>query len=610
MSGNVIPISKEALEKRGTYVDERMGCVRISPQERPSLTDLLKSLKIDNEWMGTTDALRSGFSLYGELYEQLQRRIVQEKIDGEIPDAEKRTFMGAFSTFGAASFIESRLSKILQGDTIEFPIKRETYKPDFSQTENEVLNTLLSTYYQVTKFRKGKNELNNGQDLVQSTIPYFQLLKEKALELKPELNKRLVDLVSTTTFGVMDEFTLSGFESRLEEKSTSKTEFTLVQPHEVAGNVLAKKEMFRDMDRLGLYDPIFKKNPIGEVGGLSWSVLYVGLPGTGKSTLFLAGWTRAKLRCDQTAEFWKQKNTKGLSLHRIMIDPKVKDKMYGGTAAKMDAAGEETADPTRINIGVIDDIDLLMEGDRDGSNGGADKDILNGLMQIMAGTDLSKRKRGNVQWWAATNAPTSLDAALLQRFGSQYQVDGPQEWYDYADILRNKLGGWLKPGMNIINVELGKGYTPFEMRKGETGFEVTKEDEKFVEEAMSRFRGGIKTFKDIGELCVYYKQQNPRFTGRPIDSVSDAIKKRINDYDIPETWFVNPEEFFFKPYEERVGMLRELSKTVTAEDIAKEIIRYAKNQDVYAQEKFESDVKKLMHQAKVNQEAARRLAKQ
>ncbi len=606
MSGNLIPISKDALEKRGADVDSRMNCVRIDPQNRPSLTDLIKGLKLDNELVGTTDALRSGFSLYGELYEQLQRRMIQEKIDGEIPDKEKRTFMGAYSTFGAASFIESRLSKILQGEPMEFPIK--TFNPDFSQTENEVLNNTLAVYYGITKHRKDKSIINNGQELVQSTIPYFEHLKSKALELKPNLNKRLVDLVSTTNFDVMGEFTLSGFESKLEEKTASKTEFTLVQPHEVAGNVLAKKEMFRDMDRLGLYDPILKKNPIGEVGGLSWSVLYVGLPGTGKSTLFLAGWTRAKLRCDQTAEFWKEKNAKGLNLHRIMIDPKVKDKMYGGTAAKMAAADDETADPTRLNIGVIDDIDLLMEGDRDGSNGGADKDILNGLMQIMAGTDLSKRKRGNVQWWAATNAPTSLDAALLQRFGSQYQVDGPQEWYDYADILRNKLGSWLKPGMSIIDVELGKGYTPFEMRKGQTGFEITsKEDEKFVNEALSRFKGGIKTFKDIGELCVYYKGLNPRFTGRPIDSVSDAIKKRINDYDIPETWFENPNEFFFKPYEERVGILRDLSKKVSAEDIAREIIRYAKNQDVYTQEKFESDVKKVMHQAQVNQEAMKRL---
>ncbi|MEI7718652.1 MAG: AAA family ATPase [archaeon] len=611
MSGSLFPITKEALEKYDADVDSKMNSIRVDRQTRSSLPDLLKGLKIDKDWTETDDALRKGFALYYELYDQLQRRIVQEKIGDEVPDADKRNFMGAYATFGATSFIENRLGKIIQGEPMEAPWKKESLGIDFSQPQNDVLSTTLATYYGVTNIRKTKGIVTNGQDLAQSSMGYFKVLREKALDLKPTLNKRLVDLVSSADFRIMDEFTLSGFESRVEEKAASKSEFTLVQPHEVVGNVLAKKEMFRDMDRLALYDPILKKNPISEVGGLSWSVIYVGLPGTGKSTLFLAGWTRAKLRCEQTAEFWKSKNAKPLYLHRVMIDPKVKDKMYGGTAAKMAAADEETGDPTRINIGVIDDIDLLMEGDRDGGNGGADKDILNGLMQIMGGTDLSKRKRGCTQWWSATNAPTSIDPALLQRYGAQYQVDGPQEWYDYADILQNKLGGWLKPGMKIIDVPLGDGYKPFEMRKGQTGFEnVSKEDEQFIDESLSRFKGGIKTFKEIGELCVYYKQRNPRFTGRPIDSVSDAIKKRINDYDVRESWFENPDEFFFKPFEERVGILRECSKKVSAEDIAREIIRYARNQEIYATEKFRTDVAKELNYNKVRMEAMRQFGEQ
>jgi AAA+ superfamily predicted ATPase len=284
--------------------------------------------------------------------------------------------------------------------------------------------------------------------------------------------------------------------------------------------------------------------------------------------------------------------------------------MYGGTAAKMAAADQETADKTKINIGLIDDIDLLMEGDRDSGNGGADKDILNGLMQILGGVDLSKRKTGNTQWWAATNEPTKMDPALLQRFAAKYEVNGPEKWYDYADILRSKLGGWLKPGMEIIQVPIGDGYKPFEMRKDETGFEIaTPKEEAYINDAMKQFKKGIKTFKDIGDLCEMFKKRNPRFTGRAIDAVNEAIKKKINDYDIPQSWFENPDEFFFKPYEERVAILRSLCKKVDAMDMAKEVIRYARTEEALAEDKFNRDVEKEIRYIKVGL-AARAILKQ
>ena len=607
MAGSAFPITKDALDKHAQEVDMAITSIRTGGPERGNLADLVKSLKMDTELVAANDALTRGFELYYELYDQLQARIVTEKIDGEISEGEKRAFMSSYSAFGAASFIRNKMSRVLQGEPMEMFSVPKDFTFDFSQTRNDVLNQMLAIYYGISKHRKGKDLVTNGQQLVQSSIEYFKFVQDNALQLKPKTHKKLVDLVASSDFRVMDDFTLSGFDAKLEEKaSISLMDFTSVEPHEVAGNVWAKKEMFRDMDRAGLYDPILQKNPVGEVGGLSWSVIYIGLPGTGKSTLFLAGYTRIRKRCEQVTEFWKQKNFKKMYFTIISVDPKVKDKMYGGTAGKMAAADEQTADPTRLNFGQIDDIDLLMEGDRDSSKGGADNDILNGLMQILGGVDLTKRKRGNTQWWAATNAPTKMDPALLQRFSARYEVDGPQTWYDFADILRNKLGGWLKPGMQIIQVPLGEGYTPFEMRKGETGLEIaTPQEQQYVEEAMKQFKHGIKTFKDIGLVCELFKKRNPRFTGRAVDSVTEAVKKRINDYDIPETWFVNPNEFLAQSWDERVGILRSMCKPVDAEMMAKEVIRYARIEENFAEAKFKSDVQKLVYDARVRAEASR-----
>jgi len=615
MPGKMFPITREALAKHDSELERAMSSIRIGGNQIGNLVQNLKGLKIDKAWTEADETLRNGFALYFELYDTLQKRIISEKLDQEISIDEQRKFMASYAAYGAASYIHSNLTRSLEGkpmDTVAFP---ESFSFGFGQNRDDVLNTTLAVYHNMTEFRKKTEVVKTGKDLVQSSIGYFKYLQEEAIKLKPTLNKKLVDLVATTDFRILDDYTLSGFEVKFTENQlTVKQDFALVQPHEVAGNVLAKKEMFRDMDRLALYDPILKKNPATELGGISWSVIYVGLPGTGKSTLFLAGWTRAKLRCEQVTDFWKTKNFDNLYFERISIDPKVKDKMYGGTAGKMAAADEQTADPSRLNLGLIDDIDLLMEGDRDSGNGGADNDILNGLMQILGGTDLSKRKRGNTQWWAATNAPTKMDPALLQRFGSRYEVDGPQEWFDFGDILLNKLSAFVKPGIDgktIIEVPMGEGYKPFEMRKGQTGYEaVSNEDERFIDEALSNFKGGIKTFKDLGTLCAMYKKRNPRFTGRAVDSVSAAIKKRVNDYEIPETWFTNHNEFFAKDYEERVGILREKCKKVAAVDMAREIIRYAKIEESFAETKFNEDVKKEVHARKVIMAAMDQLARE
>jgi len=593
--GGLFPVTREALEKHEADLESKMTSIKARGTGRSDLIFLLKNLRIDREWTEAEDALRRGFCLYYEMYGMLQKRVAEEKIDGGIPESEKRAFLGAYSSFAASAFIEHRMNKNLKGDIMEYP-GRKNLSFDFSQTENDVLNEFLALFYLLNEHRKNEGVVKTGQDLINSSIDFFRFMKEHTVSKKPLLNKKLVDLVSNANFRVMDEFTLSGFEQSIEEKvKTTGADYIPVLPHEIAGNVLAKTEMLRDADRLALYDPILNKNPITEVGGLSWSVIYVGLPGTGKTTLFICGRTRIDQRCEQVSEFWKTKNFPKLSCYFEVMDPKVKDPFYGKTGQNVIALCTELERADRINVLLIDDIDLLfsISGDRDLATGGADKDILNNLMQLLSGSNLTTRKRGGAQVWSATNSPASVDPALLQRFVAKYEVDGPQEWYDYADILSNKLGGWIKKG--IILTPTGKDYTPFEMRKGQTGYEKAAQQ---IIQTTGKYKKGA-TLRDIGEFCKKMKDKNPRFTGRPLDSVADAVKKRINDYDIPEDWFTNPDLFFFKSYEDRVDLLEKKCHKVDGDVIMEEIERYARTEETYTNKKFEDDVGRYVHGVEV-----------
>lgn len=605
--GSVHPISKKSLEKHLQKVDENLDWIRRGDStEKTSLFELMKGIGTSKNMMAkevndSMEAIRQGFSLYYEMHAVLEDRI--KEINSGIGEAEKKLFLNAYSMFAAGSFIWHEFD-LLSGEEAPFEFKKEDFKEfKFDESKDDTLNMVLARYYGLVSIGKRNDKLEKGIDLPRWSSYFFKTLKESALEKKSSFNPKLVDLVKDAQFRVADEFTITGFEAGHEEKVKTKIEFVSMEPYQIAGNVLAKIEMLRDMDRIALFDLITQKNPIIDVGGLSWSVLYDGLPGTGKSSLFRMGLTRLKKRCEQVSQFYKSKNLGELKWTQIAIDQGVKDEYYGKTGKNLLEKLNLTRKPDGIYIITTDDIDLLVAGDRSSSSGGADKDILNIFMQYADG--INTLIRGNVQWWAATNDATSMDPALRQRFIARYSVDGPQEWYDFSDILYDKLKAWIKLG-EIIKVDLGKDYKPYEMRKGQTGYEASKEEKTFFEKVSGKIKGDM-TFKDIGELCKEMKEKNPRFTGRAVHAVAEAVKKRINDYEIPEEWYEKPEIFLAQDYTARVKMLSKQCKEVNGEMIAQEFQRYFESEQRYATDKFESDVGRYIHGTKVQIEAVSRL---
>ncbi len=567
--------------------------------ERHNLFELVRDIGGDKhmaskEVADTMEALRAGFCLYYEMYALLEN--MTEKTGAEISESERLLFLSSYAMFAAGSYTVYRLDLILEEEAHSIPRKEGYF--NFNLRKDDVLNGVLARYYGVISNAKSRESIEHPSDLPRGSLDFFRFLCEEALNKKSDFHKELVDLVEHAEFRIADEFTISGYKASFEEKNRTRVEFVPLFPHQVAGNVLAKKEMLRDMDRIALYDIALQKNPLIEVGGLSWSVLYDGLPGTGKSSLFRMGLTRLNQRCNQVSEFAKLKNLSELRWKQLIVDQGIKDEFYGKTGKNLLAILDQAKKTDGIYIITTDDIDLLVSGDRNSSSGGGDRDVLNILMQFSDG--INTVIRGNVQWWAATNDATAMDPALRQRFVSRYSVDGPREWHDYADILYDKLKNWIDLG--IVDIDKGKGYEPYEARKGETGYETAGNTGGLF--------SGLKknpTLRDIGELCREQKDREERFTGRAVHAVSEAIKKRINDYEIPEEWFEKPELFYNCEYMKRVDMLKELCRKVDGSVIAEEIMRYAESESRYSDDRFNSDVESSIYRYRVEKATAEKL---
>jgi len=287
---------------------------------------------------------------------------------------------------------------------------------------------------------------------------------------------------------------------------------------------------------------------------------------------------------------------------QVIIDQGVKSEFYSMTGRNVQEKLSITRRPDGIYKVIVDDMDLLAKMSRDNTGGGSsDNDMLNVLMQHLDG--IKTVQIGNTQLLAATNDPMGLDPALRQRFIARYEVEGPIEWYDFADILTDEFEKELKAG--VLSIPSGNGYIPYEMRKKETGREAGK-DSSFLDKIRAKAGGGI-TMRDIGEYCREIKVKNPRFTGRATHAAAEAIRKIINNYDIPEEWFEKPDLFFEKDWNARVLLIKDLCpKNVTGEMVLSEIQRYAESEQRFASDKFESDVKSRVNEIRVQMEAGER----
>ena len=65
--------------------------------------------------------------------------------------------------------------------------------------------------------------------------------------------------------------------------------------------------------------------------------------------------------------------------------------------------------------------------------------------------------------------------------------------------------------------------------------------------------GPLDTLAKMGAYLKAIQQADDRFTGRAVKNITDAVKVRAMDFELPDEWMENPDLFLFKPYDEKLG---------------------------------------------------------
>ncbi len=491
--------------------------------------------------------LRRGLCLYYELYEELSATT----------DAHQTLFLGSYALFGLAALVVQELPAPQGENLASFPKPESKFFKIGLGTDDD-LKTLLSFYLRTLTQRTGSDSLvvEHADDVVSLTRDYFVAARDQMVADSEQLPNELLAQIEGSAIRV-GELQLQGFTSSAQAK-TSQVEWTPVLPEQVVGNSSAKQALLRYVDRLALYDAKQGFNPVLELGGLPSTVLFDGFPGTGKTSLFRMAMTRMQLRGEQV----------GLPTHFVQIDPGIKDEYYGRTGKLLNEKLGLVRDRSALVLVFFDDVDLLLLSRGDPGMGGADKDVLNITMQFLDGA--FTKHVGNAQTYAATNEPTATDSALRQRFHQRELIDGPESWQDYARLAQIKLARQMQHGLIQVSGEV----PPAE--KAGTVAAGTKLP--FASRLLGR---KSVSWQEIGELCVELKRKDPRFTGRPIESVTQTLLAESANFEIPETWYTDPTSYVQKPYDDKVSLLASLYRPITGEMIAEALERYFNSEQRY-----------------------------
>ncbi|MCB6179504.1 ATP-binding protein [Rhodobacter sp. Har01] len=366
------------------------------------------------------------------------------------------------------------------------------------------------------------------------------------------------------------------------------------KPEEVVGNHIAKYQAMRLAKMLMAYDFERRLNPFAELGGFIFTFMGDGKPGTGKTTLIqmMAGLLDGY--CKAAGYPFRYQN---FSIDQI-------DSYQGKSGQNAKAFIDAVLDPGVIGFGTIDDIDQVAgkRGDRQSSAG--QQEVTAVFMQAFAGAGTVVR--GNCTFGMFSNYPENVDDALRQRAGARFLVDGPQSREDYIDILALLLGKG-----HAIPVGDHKLFAAQEIRRAVAasfeGYARPHEEGLLrVWEAAAKDLGPLDTIAKLGAYLKAIQAVDERFTGRAVKNITDAVKVRAMDFELPDEWMAEPELFLFKPYDEKMAMIRALMTPITVEMVIQEINRYADSEFRYADKSDEAAIEGAVRDMRRMEEAKRR----
>ncbi|MBT0959361.1 AAA family ATPase [Alphaproteobacteria bacterium KMM 3653] len=428
--------------------------------------------------------------------------------------------------------------------------------------------------------------------LVATVMAYAEQLMEK-VALRAQNAGGLAAFADASFRVEADDFTISGFTPARRGKGSALT-MTFKKPNEVVGNHIAKYQSMKLAKMLMAYDFDRKLNPFAELGGFIFTFMGDGKPGTGKTTLI-------QMMAGLVNEYCK---VAGYPFRYQNLSTESVDSYQGKSGQNAKAFINTVLDPNVIGFGTVDDIDQLAgkRGDRQSSAG--QLEITAVLMESFAGANTVVR--GNCTFGMFSNYPENVDDALRQRAGARFLVDGPQTRDDYIDIL------YLLMGKNHdIPVGEHEVFSAQEIKKAvAASFEGhSKPHEEGLLKVFDRVQSQIGDLDTIAKMGTYLKgiqEADERFTGRAIKNITDAVKVRAMDFELPDEWMENPELFLQKDYDTKRDMIAELRQPITTEMVLQEINRYADSEFRYADKSDEVAIEGMVRDFGRKEEAKRR----
>ena len=426
-----------------------------------------------------------------------------------------------------------------------------------------------------------------------ATVAAFCEALMKKVALRAETAPRLTGFTAGSWKVEADGLVIAGFKPARASKGGALT-MQFKKPTEVVGNHIAKSQSLRLAKMLMAYDFDRRLNPFAELGGFIFTFMGDGAPGTGKTTLIqmMAGLLDGY--CKVAGYPFRYQN---FSIDQI-------DSYQGKSGQNAKAFVDAVLDPGVIAFGTIDDIDQVAgkRGDRQSSAG--QQEVTAVFMGAFAGANTVVR--GNCTFGMFSNYPENVDDALRQRAGARFLVDGPQSREDYIDILALLLG--KNHAIPVGDADL---FASQEIQKAVAasyaGYAVPHEDGlRRVWDQVSKDIGALDTIAKLGEYLKAIQVADARFTGRAVKNITDAVKVRAMDFDLPDDWMAEPDLFLFKPYEDKLAMIRGLTTPITVDMVVQEINRYADSEFRYADKSDEAAIAGMVRDFARSEEAKRR----
>ena len=435
----------------------------------------------------------------------------------------------------------------------------------------------------------------HGQDeprMVATIAAFCEALMEK-VALRAEVAARVAAFTGGSWKVEADGLVIAGFKPARAAKGGQLT-MQFKKPTDVVGNHIAKYQSLRLAKMLMAYDFERKLNPFAELGGFIFTFMGDGKPGTGKTTLIQMMAGLLNDYCKVAGYPFRYQN---FSIDQI-------DSYQGKSGQNAKAFIDNVLDPSVIGFGTIDDIDQVAgkRGDRQSSAG--QQEVTAVFMGAFAGANTVVR--GNCTFGMFSNYPENVDDALRQRAGARFLVDGPISREDYIDILALLLG--KNHAIPLGDHDL---FAAQEIKRAvSASFEGHgKPHEEGLLKVWDRVQGEIGKLDTIAKLGAYLKaiqQADERFTGRAIKNITDAVKVRAMDFELPDEWMENPDLFLFKGYDEKLAMIRGLMQPMTVEMVVQEINRYADSEFRYADKSDEVAIAGMVRDYQRTEEAKRR----